>query len=174
MADGKVTWSLGTLNAGQSRKVTMTVKAMQPGTLRNTASARAICASAEAEARTTVKGIPAILLEVIDIEDPIEVGENEVYEIIVTNQGSADGTNIVITATIPPEMSYVSADGPARASVQGKIVTFAPLPHLAPKAKATYRVTTRGEEVQDVRFKISLTSDQIDRPVEETESTNVY
>jgi hypothetical protein len=68
----------------------------------------------------------------------------------------------------------VSSAGPTRAAVDGKTVKFAPLATLAPKAKATYRVIVKGTKPADVRFKVQLTSDQVSRPVEETESTHVY
>jgi uncharacterized repeat protein (TIGR01451 family) len=121
-----------------------------------------------------VKGIPAILLEVIDVEDPIEVGSTITYIITVTNQGSAVGTNIKLACTLPAQQSYASSDGPTQASIDGPSVAFAALPSLAPKAKATFRVVATGTAPGDVRFKVSMTSDQAQTPVEETESTNVY
>lgn len=173
-AGGRVTWSLGTLAPGASKTVALTLKPVAKGVVRNTSTATAICAEASDDTTTEIKGVPAILLEVIDIEDPIEIGTNVTYVITVTNQGSADGTNIVIECTIPPEEEHVSATGPTGAAVDGKTVAFAPLGTLAPKAKATYRVIVKGTEAGDVRFKVKLTSDQIGRPVEETESTHVY
>ena len=53
---------------------------------KNTAAAKGVCAEAAASCETKVEGIPAILLEVIDLEDPIEVGAQTTYEIKVTNQ----------------------------------------------------------------------------------------
>lgn len=169
-----VTWNLGTLEPGASRSVKVTLKATQRGSAQNTATARAYCAEASAQAALNMQGVPAILLEVIDVEDPIEVGANETYIITVTNQGSAEDTNIVVTAVVPAEMEYVSGDGPTRANVEGKTITFSPLATLAPGEKATYRVVTKGTAVNDVRFKVSITSDQTTSPVEETESTHVY
>ncbi|HUU82159.1 MAG TPA: DUF11 domain-containing protein [Phycisphaerae bacterium] len=173
-AGGGVSWNLGTLEPGASRKVTMSLKPMQPGTMRNTALARAICAEGSASTQMEVKGIPAILLEVIDVEDPIEVGATITYVIAVTNQGSAAGTNIKLACTLPQQLSYSSSDGPMQAAVDGPAVTFAALPSLAPKAKATFRVVAKGTAPGDVRFKVSMTTDQQPMPVEETESTNVY
>lgn len=53
-------------------------------------------------------------------------------------------------------------------------MTFAPLPRLDPKAKATFRITVRGTAMADVRFRVSMISDQLQSPVEETESTHIY
>lgn len=174
LSGGSITWQLGTLQPGASKTVTAKFKALRQGTIRNTATARAYCAEATAAAEMAVKGIPAILLEVIDIEDPIEIGQGTTYEITVTNQGSAVGTNIRIVCQLPPEEEHVSADGPTRAAVAGKTVTFDPLPTLAPKARATYRVRVKGIREGDVRFKVSLNSDQMTSPAEETESTRIY
>ena len=172
--DSGVRWDLGTLAPNAKKTVRIALKLMQKGTIRNVATARAYCAEASAVATVDVRGIPAILLEVIDVADPIEVGNNETYEIAVVNQGSANGTNIRITCTVPPEEEYVSSTGPTKASVDGPTVTFAPLASLAPGAKVTYKVVVKGVAAADVRFKVSMTSDQAQRPVEETESTNVY
>lgn len=171
---GQASWDLGTIEPGGSRTVHLTVKPNRIGTAHNTATARAYCAEASATAEMEVKGIPAILLEVIDVNDPIEVGTNTTYVIEVTNQGSADGTNIKIACTLPSEETFVSANGPTNFDARGRNVTFAPLPLLAPHAKTTYRVMVKGNKEGDVRFKVSLTSDQMTSPAEETESTHIY
>jgi uncharacterized repeat protein (TIGR01451 family) len=175
LANGKVTWNLGTIEPNASRKVTITLRARQRGEIRNTASAQAVCAQASADAATPIKGVPAILLEVVDDPDPIEVGGTTTYTIEVTNQGSAEDTNIVIRCELPAEMDFSSADGPAKATADGKMVTFAAVPSLEPKAKLVFKVVVKGTKVGDLRFKTSLTSDTTKSgPVEETESTHVY
>lgn len=172
-----VTWNLGDLKPEDSQKVTLTLNPNGIGTVKNTAIAKAVCAEAVSASTTTeVLGIPAILLEVIDIEDPIEVGGNETYEIVVTNQGSDTGTNIKITCTLEEQMQYVSSSGPTAGSVSadGKTVTFEPLPTLAAKAKADWKVIVKAVNSGDVRFKVTMIEDCLGRPVEETEATNFY
>lgn len=174
MSGAQLVWALGALNPGESRTVSFTAIAERIGAIRNTASAKAYCAEAVAEATLNVKGIPAILLEVVDLADPIEVGAQETYEIRVLNQGTAIGTGIVIQATLPKEQIYVSAEGPTQHSPQGQVITFAPLASLAPGQTVTYRVTSKGTGEGDVRFAVQLTSDQLSSPVNETESTHIY
>jgi uncharacterized repeat protein (TIGR01451 family) len=171
---GRVSWSLGTIQPGEGRTVKVVLMPRQRDLVENTATARAYCAEASTTARMEIRGVPAILLEVGDVEDPIEVGENETYEITVTNQGSADDTNIVIECSLPPEMEYVSSTGPTQAVVQGQSVKFPPVPALGPKAKVVYKVVCKGTKEADVRFKVVLDSDVIDPPVLETESTHIY
>jgi len=174
VSGNSVTWALGTIKPGQSKKASLTLRYNEIGAVRNVASAAAYCASASASVATEVKGISAILLECIDLDDPIEVGSTETYQITVTNQGSSVGTNIVIDCTLPAEQEFVSAASPTKETVKGKSVTFAPLAKLAPKAKAVYKVTVKCLKAGDVRFAVSLTSDQMDSPSAETESTHIY
>lgn len=174
---GRVSWNLGTLTPNASKKVSVTIKATRKGTIRNTATAKAYCASpTSANASTSIDGIPAILLEVIDVEDPIEVGSNVTYVITVTNQGSAPGTGIKIDCALEnATMGFVSATGDTALSGSGGATfSFKPLASLAPKAKATWRVTVKAKKAGDVRFKLNMRSDQIGRPVTETEATNFY
>jgi uncharacterized repeat protein (TIGR01451 family) len=173
-AEDRVIWNLGTLPPGRARTVSLTVKGNQAGTFRNTATAEAYCARAAATAVVEYRGIPAMLLEVVDAPDPIEIGSTVTYTIEVTNQGSAVGTNIVIEGTLPEQLQFVSTAGPVPGTVTGQTVRFAPLASLAPKAKVTYQVVARGLQEVDARFKVTMTGDQMTSPVEETESTHVY
>lgn len=170
----KVVWNLGTLKPRDSRTVSVTVKSDKPTTLNNAASVTATCGEASGSATTEVRGIPAILLEVVDLEDPIEVGNNVTYEITVTNQGSAMGTNIDVKAMLPQQQSYADSMGPTDASVEGRTINFAPLKTLDPGAKAVYRVTAKVNGTGDVRFRVTMNSDQLTEIVEETEATRQY
>ena len=172
--DGKVVWNLGTIKPRASKKVSVTFVSDNPGVLKNSASVTASCGTASTTAQTRIEGIPAILLEVVDLEDPIELGSNVTYKITVTNQGSAVGTNIKVACVIPVEQTYVSSDGRTKAAVDGQNVTFAPLASLAPKAEAEYTVTVKARRAGDVRFKVTLNSDQMTTPAMETEATRLY
>lgn len=173
-ADGQVVWRLGTLVPGEFKTLSVTVQADQIGTLRNLVSARGYCAEASTAGQTEVVGIPAILLEVVDVADPVEVGGEVTYQITVLNQGSAADTNIRVTATLPPELQYVSSAGPTRGSAEGGTVTFAPLGQLAAGDKAVWRVQAKGVSIGDVRFTVTLNSDRMTVPAEETEPTFIY
>jgi uncharacterized repeat protein (TIGR01451 family) len=171
----KVVWELGTLNPGANRKISLTVMPSGAGTVRNVAKATATCAEGvSATASTEITGIPAVLLEVIDIDDPIEVGSNTTYVITATNQGSMAGTNISIVCTLEENEQYVSSSGATRGRLEGNKVVFQPLPSLAPQAKAQWQVVVKAVKAGDVRFRVTMNTDQITRPVEETESTNLY
>lgn len=170
-----VSWDLGTLQPQDSKKVRVTLRAESKGRVTNRAMVKAVCAEpVSASAITEILGIPAILLEVIDTLDPIEVNETEAYVITVTNQGSDVSTNIKITCTLEDSMQYVSSTGPTKGIVEGKKITFDPLPTLAPKVQARWKVIIKALSSGDVRFRVNMIEDCLDRPVEETEATNFY
>ncbi len=174
-AGGNVSWKLGAMAAGQSRKVTVSYMPGGAGAFTNVASASTTCAEGvKASAKTDVIGIAAILLEVVDVSDPIEVGKNETYIITVTNQGSAPDTDILVKCKLEDTMQYISSSGATVGSFADGVVTFRPLPTLAPKATATWKVEVKAAKAGDVRFSTSLTSSQLGREVMETEATNFY
>ncbi|MCC7408714.1 MAG: DUF11 domain-containing protein, partial [Phycisphaeraceae bacterium] len=118
--------------------------------------------------------IAAVLLEVVDEADPIQIGDVETYTVVVTNQGSAAETDIQIVCTLEDAMQFVSATGVTAGTASGRTVTFAPLAELAPKAKAVWKLQVKALKPGDIRFKTSMTTEQLTRPVEETEATNFY
>lgn len=169
----RVVWTIGTLDAGQSRELGVKVRCSRIGMVKNMAQVT-YCAEAAAECDFEVRGIPAVLLECVDDPDPIEVGGTLTYTITVTNQGSQTATNVAINCVVPPELEYVSGGGATTASADGKNVRFAPLASLPPKGQARFTVTVKGVRDGDARFRVSMMIDQINSPVEETESTHVY
>lgn len=175
-AAGAVSWNLGTLAPQAAKTVEVLYTADAAGNVKTTTQAVAECAAAAASFSTTqVAGIPAILLEVVDVADPILKGENETYVITVTNQGSAMDTNIRLIAKLEDGVQYVSSTGATTVKADGQKLTFEPLPGLAAKAVATWNVVVKGNKTGDTRFEIEMSSDQLgDKPVMETESTRFY
>jgi uncharacterized repeat protein (TIGR01451 family) len=175
LSGASLVWELGTLPAEASKTVRVSYTPTTEMTLTSKATATAYCAeSVTALAKTTVAAIPAVLLEVIDIEDPIEIGTTTTYMITVTNQGSATDSNIRISCTLEDNVKYVSSTGATAATIAGNSVQFAPLAVLPQKAKATWRVVVEAVKPGDVRFRVTMNTDQLTRPVEETEATRLY
>lgn len=170
-----VAWNLGSLAPNATRSVAVTLRPSGIETIRATATAQGFCADAvTANCVTSVQGIPAILLEMVDTVDPVEVGMQTTYIITVTNQGTATGTGINVWLELPPELDFVSASGATAGRLDGRAVRFAPLPSLAAKAKAEWRVVVRANAPKDVRTRALVTSDQFSVPLEKLESTNLY
>ena len=169
-----VVWNLQTLPTKGIRTLAMTFEPTTMGKFEAIATAKAYCATpARDTVMVAVTGIPALLLEVTDLTDPIEVGSEVVYEIVITNQGSAPATNVRIAAVLEENQVYASAFGGNARSV-GNAVTFDPVANIPPQGKVTLTLAVKCVKEGDTRFKISMTADQVVRPVEETESTHIY
>jgi uncharacterized repeat protein (TIGR01451 family) len=168
--------ALGEIAPGQARQYRVTVPANEAGTITVNAVAKARCASdATAVASTTVESIPALLLEVVDNTDPIRVGENVIYTIRVTNQGTGEDKNVAITATVPAELQFVQAGGTTKATPpQGSTVRFAPVDVLAPGKSAEWTLEAKATKAGDVRFQLDMNSDSLGKNVVETEATRLY
>jgi uncharacterized repeat protein (TIGR01451 family) len=170
-----VSWELRDLAAGTGRPLCAFFSMRQPGRLSLNATAVGLRAAAvQTACSSTVLGIPAILLELVDVEDPVQVGGQVTYEIKVTNQGSASGTNIRIACTLPASEEFVSGDGVTTVRAQERVVTTDVLLELLPKAAATWRVVVKAVRADDARFRLQLTSDQFQQPIDEQESTELY
>ena len=139
------------------------------------AAANADCADpVSTRCSVEYRGIPAILLEVVDIVDPVEVGDTTVYRITVTNQGSAPDNDIAVVVNLPGELEFVSAAGVTDARTQGQTVRFAPYRTLNVGQAITWEVTVRATGEGDIRTEFEMTSAQKTVPIRETESTTLY
>lgn len=173
--DGHVVWEISDLPPGVSKHVCATIIPRAVGPLTLAPAVRGACAGpAESRCVMQVEGIPAILFEVVDLEDPIEVGAHATYDIKVVNQGSAAVARIQVVCTLEETQEFVSGTGPTPVSAQGQTVTMGPVSVLDPGAEVTWRVVVKAVKAGDVRFKAVLTSDQFPHPIEETEATQQY
>jgi uncharacterized repeat protein (TIGR01451 family) len=166
------TWNVGTIKAGEKKSFVVNLKNATPGNYCNRASVVAAGGlSDSAEACTVWKGLSALLVELVDDPDPVQVGETTTYTVRVTNQGSADDTNISIVMTFPAELTPITAQG---GTIEGKKVTFPAVARLGSKQAFSYTVRARGTAEGDGRIRAILNSDTLSSPVTSEESTRVY
>lgn len=171
----KLTWKLDSLAPNTSQTFRISYTPTQPGVITNSASASSYCAQSVSSAvRTVVTGIPAVNLEVADLEDPVRIGNRATYVVTVTNQGSAPLTNILIACVLESNVKYISSSGSTSGTMEGDRLRFQPLSSIAPQEKAVWKVTVAAATPGDVRFKVIMNSDELSRPVEKTEATYLY
>lgn len=175
LSGSKLVWKLGDIPPNESETVQVSYVPTQVGQVLAVATATAYCAEdVSATAQTSVNGIPAVQLEVTDIEDPVEVGGQTTYIITATNQGTAPDRNIRIVGALEDSLRYVSSAGATAGSIVGNTVSFSALRSLEPNSTATWRVVVRGVRAGDVRFRVVMHTDELVRPVEATEATHLY
>jgi uncharacterized repeat protein (TIGR01451 family) len=174
-ATRSVKWFLGELGAGQTREVKIELLAEMQGEFSHKVLAHAARGmKAEQELKTIVEGLSAIQMELVDTEDPVEVGSETSYEIKVTNTGSKAETDVRLVCVVPLQLKLKGVQGPVKYDVVGNEIIFQPLGRLAPKADVVYRITVTAVQKGDARFKASLTSAGLVEPVVKVEPTKVY
>ena len=174
-ATHSVYWSLAELPAKQRGTVELVALPVESGELTIHVEGKADQGlQHETSQSVLVEGISAIMFEVVDLADPIEVGGETTYEVRVVNQGSKAATNVRIVALIPPGMTAVTAGGPTKHVIQDGRVLFEPLRRLAPKADTTYRIQVQGMQPGDMRVRVQVRTDEVTKPVTKEESTRVY
>jgi large repetitive protein len=112
---GVVTWSLGTLAAGQSSNLTLTVTAPASGSLTNIASV----GSPTLDTNILNNVTPPVTTTVIPVAD-LGIGKsaagsvlatsNLVYTISVTNFGPSTASSVTVTDSIPAGVTFFNAD----------------------------------------------------------------
>ena len=130
----------------------------------------------ETKAETAIKaeGVAAIRFEVLDVEDPVEVGKEALYEIRVMNQGTGDCTNVQLAAVMADGTAFTGSSGPTQIKAQGQQLLFEPIPKLGAKDVVVYKVRVRGTVAGDLRFSVQLRCDQVTTPISKDESTKFY
>jgi uncharacterized repeat protein (TIGR01451 family) len=127
-----------------------------------------------AELGVRVEGVPAISVEVVDVDNPTLIDSDCNIEIRVVNKGSCPCTGIQIMAIMPEGMELREAQAPTPYKVAGQQVQFAPYNKLATRADVVYRLKVRSKIPGDVRFGVQMTCDQLQQPVYKEEACRFY
>jgi uncharacterized repeat protein (TIGR01451 family) len=170
-----VYWSLSELPEGEKGTVELVAMPVEAGPQTLAVESRAGQGlSDETQRQIVVDGLAAIMFEVRDLEDPIEVGGETGYEVRVVNQGTKAATNVQVGIKLPAGMQLVSAEGETQhKEMQGAIV-FEPLEQLAAKADTVYRVRVQGNAAGDQRVMVEVNTDDLAQPIRREESTTVF
>jgi len=174
-ATHSVHWSLPELPANQQGTVELVTLPIEAGeqTLQIDSQAGQGLAD-HTEKKVRVEGLAELKFEVVDTEDPIEIGGESVYEIRLSNQGSKSAANVQVVAKLPAGIRAISAAGETGHTIAGEWVKFAPLARLEPKAIVIYRIGVQGVQPGNQRIRVQLTTDEIVQPITKEESTRVY
>jgi uncharacterized repeat protein (TIGR01451 family) len=170
-----VSWNLGPAAAGSKRNLTVKTKSSIAGNLAVRAVAQAgPKLNARGEAIIQADGVPALMFEVVDLEDPIEVGKETTYEIRIANTGTMHCTNVKLTAAMSDGLTVGEVTGSVPHKVVGQTLVFEPIGKLAVKKDLVIRIKAKGTMPGDQRFKVQLSCDQMKQPVVKEESTSFF
>jgi hypothetical protein len=171
-----VHWRLEELPANESGSVELVALPIEPGQqaikLRGTAQKGL---TVEKEQPVIVEGIAAMLFNVNSTNNPIQAGGTTTYEVHLANKGSKASSNVQLIVELPPQLEPVGVDGPTRGSAdRDNRVLFEPLPHLASKSEATYKVRVKANRPGDLRARFLLKTDEMQSPITKEEGTQVF
>lgn len=170
-----VHWGLAELPAGVMGASQLVVVPTEPGEQRIRAEAKADLRLEHAyEQPVFVETLSELQFSVVDAADPIEVGSEASYEIVVQNRGSRAATNVRVAVEFPSELTPTAGDGPTAVGVRGQQLVIEPLPRLAPNSQITYQIRAKGIRKGDPRIRVLVASDEAPTPVAKEESTRVY
>lgn len=174
-ADGTIEWFVGQLTPGETTKFNVTLRAKRLGEFVHQAGVVSEHgAQKAAEWPTRIEGVTSLALTIQDRDDPVEVGQETLYEIRVANEGSKDASNVVVSCDVPAGMKVKSIRCPVEHSTRNGRLIFDALTTL-PKGKAVvYQVIVTASAGGSQRLRAQVTSDSVRQPLTSEELTKVY
>ncbi|MCB0210499.1 MAG: DUF11 domain-containing protein [Anaerolineae bacterium] len=165
---GVVICTLGSIVSGDNAAVTIVVTTTVDGVITNDASVSSDTADPDSANNSTSEDTTVdpeaapqanLTISKTDDADPVTVGDNIIYTITVSNSGPDQADNVVMTDTLPADVSFVSAS--AGCTEATGVVTCA-LGSIASSdnAAVTIEVTTNANGV--ITNNASVTSDTSD------------
>jgi uncharacterized repeat protein (TIGR01451 family) len=174
-AERMLNWFVGRMDRGQTAEASVVLTAKTAGEfthyIRATSEHGAV---SDSETVTRVEGAASLVVDVVDLDDPVEVGVETAYEIHVKNEGTAPAANVGLTCELPAGVEFMSASGPASHVNDKELVVFKSIGDLAPGKSLTYQVKVKGTLSGNMRFRTKLSSDSIAEPLASEEMTKVY
>jgi uncharacterized repeat protein (TIGR01451 family) len=98
-----------------------------------------------------------LTVEVNDLADPVVVGKEVTYEILVKNNGKAVEQNIKVLAILPAELTLIrfGTRGPGRYDVDmERNIRFQTVKEIKPGESLTYRVRARAQQPGEVALQV--------------------
>jgi len=175
VTEGVLVWNAGTIAPGQEAKLAIRLRAETAAAVSFNGNVQAHGAEkADLTADVEQYGIATVDIDVRDETDPLEVGGKAVYLVSVRNQGTASATNIRLVCTVEEGMLFVESTGASEGKAEGDKINFTIVESLAAKATLSWRIVVEGQKAGDRRFQVEVSADQLDRPVNATESTRFF
>lgn len=172
---GSVSWFVGRVDAGQNVQVACNLNAKRIGDYQHHVQASGENGSiAAARLDTKVDGTSSVVMEVADIDDPIEIETQTAYEIKIRNDGSKAAQNLRLVCELPQGVELLGTEGPTEYTVDKGSLHFRPLAEIAAGGKATYRIKVNGKVAGNLRLRAKLTSNASTEPLIVEELTRFY
>jgi uncharacterized repeat protein (TIGR01451 family) len=192
-SDNDVVWKFAKLEPGAKLEVMVDCNCLAPvaracnnKVLVRTAERPPIVEDACVAIETAVGALPddrrpmdagSLSLSLADRSDPVVVGSEMTYEIVVTNERETADKNVALTVTFPAGLTPIEdmTEGPTAHTIAGQTVRFEAIREIrAGERLAVFRVRVRVDTAGNHVVKADLTSDSLPRPLTKAEDTTAY
>jgi uncharacterized repeat protein (TIGR01451 family) len=170
-----IQWFINRLAPGESMQVACELNSLKLGDFTQTVQVVSDSGvQADAQIETRIDGIASLTLELVDLDDPVEVGSETGYEIRVKNEGSKVATGVVVACDLPNGMQFLSAKAPVDQVIEGRQLFFNPIDQIAPGGQATFRINMKVTKEGSHRLKARLSGGGLQEPMLLEEATRAY
>ena len=159
-----VNWTVGHLEPAQVAQLKLQLHATEIGQFEHHVSASdEHGVTAKADTTTTVEGSATLVLEIHDLDDPVEVGQETAYEVRISNTGSKPAQNVGLTFELPRGVELLNVQSVTQHLAKNGLILFNDLPELAPGKTALVRIHIRGVAEGQQRVRARLSSESIEQ-----------
>lgn len=174
-AANMVEWFVGRLEPGESAQRNVHLETVKLGEFVHEVTADSEHGvKTNASTRTRIDGTASLALEIVETDDPAEVGTPTSYEIRVRNEGTKAARHVALTCKLPQNMELLGAKGPTEHAMKNGMIRFGTLGQLDPGKTALYRLRVRSTSAGNMRVRAQLVSDSIKQPLTFDELTKFY
>lgn len=174
-SQGIVSWFVGHLEPNQSVQLKLHLQATELGEFEHQVRATSEHGIvAKAGTTTKIEGSASLVLEIHDLDDPVEVGQPTAYEVRVSNSGTKEAEKVGLVFELPSGLELIDVQSPTQHLVKSGLILFNDLPILPPGKTALYRIQVRGQSEGNLRVRARLTSESIDQDLISEELTKFY
>ncbi len=179
--DDAIEWlPVGTFPAGKSKTYVVIYNAASPSEAAHT-SATVTCREGtriDDQATIAIRAAATKLrASIFESRDSLTIGRTGNYEVRLVNEGTTADTNVAVTVTLPPELTFMptGSAGPNNSvpRIAGNLVQFPPLAEMRAGETLSFRVAARGAQAGLARVTAEVTSSGLARPIVVEEDTQV-
>ncbi len=168
-------WFIGHLEPAQTVQVKLQLQAQEIGQFEHHVAATSEHGViAKADTTTKVEGSASLMMEVQDLDDPVEVGQETAYEVRISNTGSKAAQNVGLTFELPTGIELIRVEAATKHLAKSGLILFNDLPELPPGKTALFRIHIKGEAEGNQRVRARLTSESIEQELITEELTKFY
>ncbi|MER3415937.1 MAG: hypothetical protein C4297_06965 [Gemmataceae bacterium] len=168
-------WALGTLPGSSKKQIHLTVAVTGPGDVHNCVRVtyeHGVCVTTT-RPPTTPTTPAALSLQLTDSVDPVQLGEETRYDLVLRNRGQQPATDVRLIVSVPPELAIVRVQGPVDHRKEGQTIAYDPFT-LPGGTETVFRISVKAIKPGKVRVRAQLSSDALPSgPVRQEEATTI-